>query len=194
MGGSLARLMRRGDWTCRHPSDSLSTPSREKMNIDEFRQMYVAELQELRSVEAQLVEALPKVAETANHPELKDAIRKHLEETRAQGGRLDGILRAHGARAREHQDSSMQTILREAEKWAKMVQDSHLRDAGLIASAQRVEHYEIAVYGTLAAWAKQLGHAEDLQTLHAILEEEKRTDETLTELAKHIINPDAERK
>ena len=143
------------------------------MNIDELRQMYVAELQELRSVEAQLVEALPRMAEMASHPELKEAFQRHLQETRAQGERLDAVLRGLGAEPREHQDSSMQAILHEAEKWAGMLQDPDLRNAGLIASAQRVEHYEIAVYGTLAAWAKELGHAEELQTLHAILEEEK---------------------
>ena len=81
--------------------------------------------------------------------------------------------------------------LQEAEKWANMVQDRDLRDAGLIASAQRVEHYEIAVYGSLATWAKQLGLEDDLQALLAILEEEKRTDERLSMLAKRMINPDA---
>jgi ferritin-like metal-binding protein YciE len=161
------------------------------MNIDDFRQMYVTELQELRSVEAQLVDALPKMADVANHSELKQAIQRHLEETRSQRDRLDEILRRHGAEPREHVDQSMQAIVREAEKWAKIVQDPDLRDAGLIASAQRVEHYEIAVYGTLATWAKQLGLDEDQRTLHAILEEEKRTDEKLTGLAQEIVNPDA---
>jgi ferritin-like metal-binding protein YciE len=85
----------------------------------------------------------------------------------------------------------MQAIVREADRWARMVSDPDCRDAGLIASAQRVEHYEIAVYGTLATWAKQLGLEEDQRTLHAILEEEKRTDEKLTDLAKRVINPEA---
>jgi len=163
------------------------------MKVIDFRQMYVTEVQELRSVEAQLTEALPKMAEVANHPELKQAIQSHLEETHSQRDRLDEILRRHGAEAREYVDQSMQAIVREAEKWAKMVQDPDLRDAGLIASAQRVEHYEIAVYGTLATWAKQLGLDEDERTLQAILDEEKRTDETLTGLAKQVINPDAAR-
>src|SRR5215212_7318675 len=161
------------------------------MNVTDFRQMFVTEVQELRSVEAQLVDALPKMAGVANHPELKQAIQSHLEETHSQRDRLDEILRRHGAEAREHLDQSMQAIVREAEKWARMVQDPDLRDAGLIASAQRVEHYEIAVYGTLATWAKQLGLDEDERTLHAILEEEKRADETLTGLAQHLVNPDA---
>jgi len=163
------------------------------MNVDDFRQMYATELQELRSVEAQLVEALSKMADKANHPALKQGIQTHLQETRTQLDRLDGLLRSHGAAAGEHRDQSMQTIIGEAEKWAGMVSDPDLRDAGLIASAQRVEHYEIAVYGTLATWAKQLGLAEDQATLHAILEEEKRTDEKLTELAKRVVNPDATR-
>jgi ferritin-like metal-binding protein YciE len=110
------------------------------MNVNDFRQMYVTELQELRSVEAQLTGALPKMAEVANHPELKQAIQSHLEETRSQRDRLDTVLRRHGAEPREHVDQSMQAIVREAEKWARMVQDPDLRDAGLIASAQRVEH------------------------------------------------------
>jgi ferritin-like metal-binding protein YciE len=161
------------------------------MNVNDFRQMYVTELQELRSVEAQLTGALPKMAEVANHPELKQAIQSHLEETRSQRDRLDTVLRRHGAEPREHVDQSMQAIVREAEKWARMVQDPDLRDAGLIASAQRVEHYEIAVYGTLATWAQQLGLDEDERTLHTILDEEKRADEKLTGLAKQVVNPDA---
>jgi ferritin-like metal-binding protein YciE len=161
------------------------------MNVESFREMYVAELQELRSVEAQLTEALPKMAEAANHPELRQAIRSHLEETRSQRDRLDEVLRRHGAEPREHVDQAMQAMLKEAEKWAGMVQDQDLRDAGLIASAQRVEHYEIAVYGSLATWTKQLGLDEDLQTLLGILEEEKRTDESLSTLAKRVVNPDA---
>ncbi|MFL4992135.1 MAG: ferritin-like domain-containing protein [Microvirga sp.] len=161
------------------------------MNVDNFREMYIAELQELRSVEAQLVEALPKMADMASHPELKQAIQTHLEETRWQQSQLDEILRRHGVDPREHVDQAMQAMLKEAEKWAGMVPDQDLRDAGLIASAQRVEHYEIAVYGSLATWAKQLGLDEDLPALLDILEEEKRTDESLSTLAKRVVNPDA---
>jgi ferritin-like metal-binding protein YciE len=161
------------------------------MNLDSFRDMYLAELQELHSVEAQLVDALPRMADLAGHPELKNAIRTHFDETRSQQSRLDEILRRHKVDPREHVDQAMQAMLKETEKWAGMVQERDLRDAGLIASAQRVEHYEIAVYGSLATWAKQLGLEEDLQALHAILEEEKRTDDKLSTLAKRVINPDA---
>lgn len=161
------------------------------MNLDSFRDMYLAELQELRSVEALLVDALPRMADLAGHPELKQAIQAHLDETRSQQSRLDEILSRHKVDPREHVDQAMQAMLKEAEKWAGMVPDQDLRDAGLIASAQRVEHYEIAVYGSLATWAKQLGLLEDLQALHAILEEEKRADDKLSTLAKRVVNPDA---
>ena len=161
------------------------------MNVNSLRDLYIAELQEVRSVEEQLVGALPRMADVAGHAELKQGIQTHLEETRAQQARVEEILRRHNAEPREHVDQAMQAMLQEAEKWASMVQDQNLRDAGLIASAQRVEHYEIAVYGSLATWAKQLGLDEDLQALLAILEEEKRTDERLSRLAKRMINPDA---
>jgi ferritin-like metal-binding protein YciE len=161
------------------------------MNVTSLRDLYLAELQEIRSVEEQLVAALPRMADVAGHPELKQGIQTHLGETRTQQSRIEEILRRHSAEPREHVDQAMQAMLQEAEKWASMVQDRNLRDAGLIASAQRVEHYEIAVYGSLATWAKQLGLDEDVQGLLAILEEEKRTDERLSMLAKRMINPDA---
>jgi ferritin-like metal-binding protein YciE len=93
------------------------------MNVDSFRDMYLAELQELRSVEAQLVSALPKMVDKASHPELKQAIQAHFDETRAQQARLDELLQRHGAEPREHVDQAMQAMLKEAEKWAGMVQD-----------------------------------------------------------------------
>jgi len=161
------------------------------MNVDDFRELYVAELQELHSVEEQLCQALPKMVDMADHRELKDAIAAHLEETRRQRDRLDELLSLHRANPREHRDGSMQAMIAEADRWAGMVQDRDLRDAGLIASAQRIEHYEIAVYGTLATWAKQLGLDEDLRVLLEILDEEKRTDEKLTDLAKRVVNREA---
>src|SRR5215213_10599387 len=161
------------------------------MNVDDFRRMYVIELQELRSVEDQLVQALPKMVQLVEHPGLRSALELHLAETRSQRDRLDELLKKHSAGTREHQDGSMATILREAERWAGMVSDPDSRDAGIIASAQRVEHYEIAVYGTLATWARQLGLEDDARTLHRILEQERRADETLTRLAETAVNRDA---
>ena len=161
------------------------------MNVQDFRTMYVAELQELRSVEEQLIVALPKMAQLVEDPRLRQALESHLAETKTQRDRIDALLKQHGATTREHEDGSMHAILREAERWAKMVSDADCRDAGIIASAQRVEHYEIAVYGTLATWARQLGLHEDARTLHSILEQEKRADEVLTRLAKGGLNREA---
>lgn len=161
------------------------------MNLASFREMYTTELQETRSVEEQLVGALPKMAELATDPALGEALNEHLAETRKQLERVEQILGRHGAGAREHIDQSMGTLIGEADKWVRMIEDSSLRDAAIIASAQRIEHYEIAVYGTLAAWAKQLDLEDDAETLHAILEEEKQADDKLTSLARREVNPQA---
>jgi ferritin-like metal-binding protein YciE len=161
------------------------------MNVDDFRQMYTAELQEACSVEAQPVQALPKMMQAAHDRTLKQAIEMHLEETRDHQRRVQELLRRHGKEAGQHTDQAMQAIIGEAEKWAGEIRDPMARDAGLIASAQRVEHYEIAVYGTLATWAKQLGLNNDMQTLHGILEQEKQADQKLTNLAKSAVNPQA---
>jgi ferritin-like metal-binding protein YciE len=131
------------------------------------------------------------MVELVEHPGLRRALELHLAETNSQRDRLDELLKKHNAGTREHQDGSMQTILREGERWAKMVTDRDCRDAGIIASAQRVEHYEIAVYGTLATWARQLGLDDDARVLHAILQEEKRADEKLSQLAEQGVNREA---
>jgi ferritin-like metal-binding protein YciE len=153
--------------------------------------MYTVELQETRSLEEQLVGALPKMMEMATDPALKQALNAHHGETRTQLQRVEEILARHGAGGREHIDHSLANLVAEADKWVRMLQDSSLRDAAIIASVQRIEHYEIAVYGTLATWAKQLRHEQDLSTLLAILEEEKAADEALSRLAKAEVNPQA---
>jgi ferritin-like metal-binding protein YciE len=161
------------------------------MQVSDFRQMYVTQLQQQCSVEDQLVRALPKMAEMVQNNQLKQAIQHHLEETKSQRDRVNGLLRRHGAEGQKHQDEAIQTIVQEAERFGKMVSDPDCRDAAAIASAQRVEHYEIASYGTLATWAKELGLDEDQKTLHEILEQEKKTDEKLSKLAKGVINREA---
>jgi len=101
------------------------------------------------------------------------------------------MLRRHKIDPRAHKDQSMKSIIGEADKWAHMIEAPSLRDAGLIASAQRIGHYEIAVYGTLASWATQLELGEDADTLHAMLDAEKSADDKLTELARNVVNPQA---
>ena len=160
------------------------------MEIGNFKSLYLTELQEARSLENQLAEALPGMRDIAEDSDLRQAIDDHLGETRKQLDRIETILGRHGADPSEHEDQSMQRLIAEGEKWAGML-DGALRDAALIASAQRIEHYEIAVYGTLAAWARQLGEDKDLEALLATLDEEKGADEKLTELAKREVNPSA---
>jgi ferritin-like metal-binding protein YciE len=161
------------------------------VKIESLKHIYISELQEQRSAEEQLIQALPKMSEMAHDPDLAAALQEHLRETRTQLDRLDEMLSRHGAAPRAHKDRSMETILGEAGKWAMMIDEPEPRDAGLIASAQRIEHYEIAVYGTLATWAKQLGLRRDMDTLLVILEEEKSADWKLTALAKRQVNPEA---
>jgi ferritin-like metal-binding protein YciE len=161
------------------------------MEISHFKDMYIAELQELVSVEDQLAEALLRMAAAASHPALREALVNHHAETAAQKQRLLSILRKHGANPNEHIDQAMQALVRETRKMLGILKGDDLRDAGLIASAQKLEHYEIAAYGSAAALAGQLDLRDDQKMLHASLEEEKQADAVLTDIAKGEVNPDA---
>jgi ferritin-like metal-binding protein YciE len=161
------------------------------MEIATFRDMFIAELQELVSVEEQLGECLPRMAEMASHPALKEALARHQRETRLQTERLRSILQKHGADPKAHTDQAMQALVKEAEKMFTLLKGNDLRDAGIVASAQKLEHYEIAAYGTAAALAGQLDLRAEQKVLHRSLEEEKQADILLTKLAKAEVNPDA---
>jgi len=161
------------------------------MQITGLKDMYFAELQELVSVEQQLAEALARMASVASHPSLKHAFETHRRQTLAQGDRLRAILSGHNAEAEAHTDQAVQAMIKETEKMIDMLKSDDLRDAGLIASAQKLEHYEIAAYGSVAALAGQLELRDDQHLLHETLEEEKDADELLTTLAKSEINQDA---
>jgi len=161
------------------------------MEISNFKNMFLAELQEIASVEDQLADALLRMAAAASHPALKRALIHHRAETETQKLRLETILHKHGADPAAHVDQAMQALIAETRKMLAMLGTDDLRDAGLIASAQRIEHYEIAVYGTAAALAGQLDLRDEQKILHLSLEEEKRFDVLLTQLAKREVNPDA---
>lgn len=161
------------------------------MRIENFKDMYIAELQELVSMEHQLGDALGRMAEIAVHPSLRDALTQHQQETMQQAQRLRGILRRHDADALAHTDQAMEALIEETAKMMKIVGQDDLRDAALIASAQKLEHYEIAAYGSAAALAGQLDLREDQNVLHESLEEEKAADRMLTALAKSEVNQDA---
>ncbi len=170
---------------------SVEDPKEDAIQIATFRDMYIAELQELVSVEHQLAQSLPRMAEVASSPELKAALLDHLHETEAQKQRIVSILHKHGADPQAHVDQAMQALVHETGKMLRLLDGGELRDAALIASTQKLEHYEIAAYGTACALAGQLGLRNDQQTLHDSLEEEKAADAALTALAKRKINAQA---
>jgi ferritin-like metal-binding protein YciE len=161
------------------------------MQITSFLDMYIAELQELRNVKEQLAGAQLRMAEMAWHPSLRSMLMDQREETLVQEERLDDILRNHDANPREHTDQAMEALILETEKMLTMVKGDDLRDAALIASAQKIAHYEIAAYGTAAALAGQLDLRDEQRLLHASLDEEKAADVRLTKLAKAEVNQDA---
>jgi ferritin-like metal-binding protein YciE len=161
------------------------------MQITSFKDMYIAELQELASMERQMGEALLRMSSVASHPSLKDALQRHREQTRTQMDRLEQVLRNHGSSPYIHTDQAVEALVAETEKMLKLVKGNDLRDAALIASAQKLEHYEMAAYGTAAALAGQLELRDDQRMLHESLEEERQTDALLTTLAKGEVNQDA---
>lgn len=161
------------------------------MEISTFKDMYLAELQELANAQRQLVDSQLRMAEMASHPSLRDALVHHREETEAQKQRLDSILQHHGVSPAEHTDQSMQALIGETEKMLGLLKGDKLRDAGLIASVQKIAHYEIAAFGTACALAGQLELRDDQQTLHTCLEEERQADALLTQLAKQEVNQHA---
>jgi ferritin-like metal-binding protein YciE len=161
------------------------------MVISSFKDMYVAELQEMANLEGQLDGALDKMAEVSSHASLKNAILHHREQTLLQRQRLESMLHKHGANPRAHTDQAMQALINEAEKMTELVKGDDLRDSAIIASAQKVKHYEIAAYGTAAALAGQLDLRDDQEILRQILGEEKAADAVLTELAVKEVNQDA---
>jgi ferritin-like metal-binding protein YciE len=152
------------------------------------------ELKDLYNAEQQIMKALPKMAKAATSNDLRNAFEMHLRETEKQIERLDMVFNKLGEKAKGEKCKAMEGIIKEAEDMMTENADSDVMDAALIACAQRVEHYEIAGYGTVCTYAKQLGHTEVLNMLHMTLEEEKNTDMKLTSIAESKINIKAEHK
>ena len=170
------------------------------MTPKNLQDLYVHELRDLYSAESQLVDALPTMAEKASSPELQQAFRTHLEETKRQKERLERIFERMDERPSGQTCQGMKGLVKEAKD---LISDAdsffgsdappEVLDAGLITAAQRVEHYEIAGYGAVATYAEMLGRQEDHDLLGQTLEEEKTTDEKLKRLAKESINLEAAR-
>jgi ferritin-like metal-binding protein YciE len=153
--------------------------------------LFQDQIQDAYSAEMQLCDALPKMARAATSPELRAAFVKHYSETQNQLGRIERVCNELGYETGSNTCEAMQGLIAEAEELMEMELDPETQDAALVMAAQKVEHYEIALYGTLCCFAKQLGHDSAGESLHETLEEEKRADLGLSSLAKADINRNA---
>jgi ferritin-like metal-binding protein YciE len=161
------------------------------MKIKTVNDLFADMIKDLYSAESQLVKALPKMAKKASTPELKKGFEKHLEQTIAQKDRLENIADILDITPKGKKCMAMEGLIEEAEDMISEIKDPDVLDAGLIAAAQKVEHYEIASYGTAATFAKMLTNNEILNLLLQTLEEEKSTDAKLTEVAESLVNEKA---
>jgi ferritin-like metal-binding protein YciE len=160
--------------------------------IDSLQTLLVEQLKDVYDAEKRLTKAIPKMAKIATHDELRSALESHLAETQEHVTRLEQIFEQLGERAKAKPCAGMRGIIEEGEEHAKEdYEDDGLRDAAIIGGAQRVEHYEIAAYGTSNAHARLLGLDDVVSTLEQTLEEEKAADEKLTEIAEGVVNLDA---
>jgi ferritin-like metal-binding protein YciE len=156
------------------------------MSHNNLKSLYVDELRDIYNSEQQLIKALPKMAKAANSDELRKGFEEHLEQTRRHATRLEQILSALGEPVKGKKCKGMAGIVAEGGEMMSEDFDGALMDAALISAAQRVEHYEIAAYGAVHAYAELMGESEAASLLQQTLEEEKQTDQKLTELSEQI--------
>ncbi len=161
------------------------------MKLNTLEDLLHHELKDLHSAETQLVKALPKMAKAATNEDLRAGFEEHLEQTKGHVQRLEKIGGILEKKLTGHKCKAMEGLVAEGADLISEDAEPHVRDAGLIGAAQRVEHYEMAGYGTAAALARQLGHEDVAELLAETLQEEKDTDAKLTELAESAINAEA---
>lgn len=155
-----------------------------------LRELYVGQLRYLLSSENQIVRGLPKMIEHADDPQLKQAFESHLKETEQHVSRLEGLMEDLNLKVDDKKDANLAAIVSSGENITKETKAGPVRDAGLIASAQKVEHYEMSSYGTARDWAKQLGLNNHVPVLQKTLDEEKHADALLTQISQRT-NPSA---
>ncbi|MEZ4732745.1 MAG: ferritin-like domain-containing protein [Caldilineaceae bacterium] len=153
------------------------------MQLNSLKDLYVEQLRDLYSAETQLVNALPKMAQAATSSDLKKAFQNHLDETRTQKQRLEQIFSEMGASPQGQTCKAMEGLIKEGEEVIQAMGDSQVKDAALIAAAQRVEHYEMAGYGVVRTFADELGFSNAKSLLQKTLEEEGNADKKLTSIA-----------
>jgi ferritin-like metal-binding protein YciE len=158
----------------------------------DLKDLFADTLKDIYFAEKQILRALPKMAREAESPELKQAFETHRNETEGHVERLNEVFELIGQRARGKTCEAILGIIDEAKEIMEEFKGAQALDAGLASSAQAVEHYEIARYGTLKTWAQELGLNQSVKLLQATLGEEKKTDETLTQLAESQVNQHAQ--
>lgn len=161
--------------------------------LDDLENLVVMQLQDLYSAELQLIDALPKMADAASSASLQEAFHNHLEQTRGQKNRLEEAFRLLNREPQSEECEAMQGLIQEGETVIGLDGDSGVKDTALIAAAQRVEHYEMAGYGSARAFAQHLGRDDVAALLQQTLDEEAHADELLTEIAQTFVNEVAAR-
>ena len=164
---------------------------KENMGLDTLEKLYISELRDLYSAETQLVKALPKMAKGASSPELKDAFEQHLEQTKGHVERLEQLFQQLDESPKGKTCQAMKGLIEEGSEILKEEGEESVLDAGLIVAAQKVEHYEIASYGSVRTFANLLGQDEAAKLLQSTLDEESETNEILNQLAENIVNQEA---
>ncbi len=159
--------------------------------LKNLEDLFHHEIKDLYSAEKQLIQALPKMAESATDPKLKQQFEQHLEQTKAQKERIEKVCELLGISPGRMKCEAMEGLIKEGQELIAEDADPEVKDAGLIASAQRIEHYEISGYGTAVHFAERLGLAEAQQLLSETLKEEQTADTLLNKLAKGYINQKA---
>jgi ferritin-like metal-binding protein YciE len=160
--------------------------------LNDLNDLLLDQLKDLYNAEGQLTKALPKMAKAATNPELKQAFEKHLAQTEEHVSRLEQVFEALGEKVKGKTCAAMKGLIEEAKELLEEDAEPEVLDAGLIAAAQRVEHYEIAGYGTVRTYAESLGHSEAAKLLQRTLDEEGDTDKLLTKIAESHVNAMAE--
>jgi ferritin-like metal-binding protein YciE len=161
------------------------------MQMESLQELLVHDLRDLYSAENQLLKAMPKMAKKATNPDLKKAFETHMRETEGQVQRLQKIFEKLGKKPTGKKCAAMEGLIEEGKEAMGEDMDEETMDAALIAVAQKIEHYEIAGYGTTRTWAQQLGDEQTARLLQQTLDEEGKTDKLLTELAESTINVEA---
>jgi ferritin-like metal-binding protein YciE len=182
-GGSRGSIARKG---------TRGSSARQQQTSKSLTDLFLETLKDIYHAEKQILKALPKMAKAANSNELRAAFEKHVAETEDQVGRVEQIFELIGEKAKAKPCHAIMGLVEEGQEVMQEFKGSQALDAGLLAGAQAVEHYEISRYGTLKAWAEELGLNQAVQLIDATLTEEKNTDQALTGLAESRVNREAE--